>query len=43
LSGSIRKPIDMTCTPWFSSGSMVLPSALSGRPWMPIIIGWLGP
>jgi hypothetical protein len=29
---STRKPIDMTCTPWPSIGSMVLPSRLSGRP-----------
>ena len=41
--GSIMKPIDDTCRPWFSIGSMVLPSIESGRPSMPIIIGWLGP
>jgi hypothetical protein len=42
-SGSTRKPIDITCTPWFSIGSIDWPSVLSGWPSMPIIMGWLGP
>ena len=37
------RPIELTCTPWFSSGFMVWPSSDSGRPCTPIIIGWLGP
>ena len=41
--GQTLEPIDITCTPWFSIGSMVWPSVLSGLPLMPIIIGWLGP
>ena len=42
-SGSTRKPIDITSTPWLTSGAIVLPSFDSGLPLMPIIIGWLGP
>ena len=43
VSASIRKPIDIACRPYASSGSSVLPSFDSGRPAMPSIIGCDGP
>ena len=35
--------MEWACTPWPSSGSMVLLSRLSGRPETPSMVGTLGP
>ena len=40
---STRKPIDMTCMPCAVSGSIVLPSRLSGLPTTPSMVGIEGP
>ena len=39
---STRKPMLITFTPWRSIGTRESPST-SGRPWMPIMSGTLGP
>jgi hypothetical protein len=43
FGSSRRKPIDISFTPKRSSGSIIFPSVLTGRPITPSIVGIDGP
>ena len=41
-SSPVRKPIEMTCSPYFSAGTIFCPSVMSWV-FMPSMIGTFGP